>query len=490
MNLSEPQTYFLTSDRDINLFLAGIGSGKTFIGGVISYYFLSNFPDARGFIAANTHMQLNTSTMVGIREAWKVLFGWSEGTDYVVGKKPPASFDTETHNFDSYHGIMSFRNGAVVFVGSLENAKAHDGKQFCWAILDETKDSREEDVKEVILGRLRQLVMGFDEGNSLVRADSRKVRPFNPLYILTSPAKVPWIADWFELEDFRPEIESSIYSKETFFGKTWKDKCVAISSTWHNASNLPAGYIERVLANNTNDAGKMLIYGNPFSRTGGEFYTGFERMQIVREFGLEKSTLHISFDQNVVPYITATVWQLVKIDDYLTEIRCISEFCLANPRNTTERLCQEIMRVYSNFVIENGQSVIFYGDASGNKRSTQTVETDYTIVERELRTLLVATSNRTVRKNPPVGKRRDFINNLLEGRVQGHRIAIHPKCKELIADLTYLKEDSDGKKKKEKAKDPVTGIVSEKYGHTSDSMDYLLTGILASQFDRFCHQFK
>ena len=81
----------------------------------------------------------------------------------------------------NYSNIISFDNGAIIYIGSLDNAKAHEGKEFAYAILDETKDSKEQDVKDTILTRLRQkgLVINGKE--------------FNPLYILTSPAKVECI---------------------------------------------------------------------------------------------------------------------------------------------------------------------------------------------------------------------------------------------------------------------------------------------------------
>ncbi|MGE9179486.1 hypothetical protein, partial [Escherichia coli] len=88
-------------------------------------------------------------------EVWRDLAGWRDGVDYVIGKRPPANFNTDEHNFDDYSGICSFKQGTVVFIGSLENWKVHDGKEFAWAILDETKDTKEEAVRETIVTSLR-----------------------------------------------------------------------------------------------------------------------------------------------------------------------------------------------------------------------------------------------------------------------------------------------------------------------------------------------
>ncbi len=153
--LSDPQRYILESPQKINLFMAGTGSGKTYLEGVISANFVKNFPHVDGFIGANTYEQLNTSTLKRIRDVWKGLFGLIEGKHYVVGIKPPNGFSTEGHNFDHYGSIISFCNSAVIYKGSLDNYKAHEGKEFGWAELDETKDTKEEAVKEVILHRLR-----------------------------------------------------------------------------------------------------------------------------------------------------------------------------------------------------------------------------------------------------------------------------------------------------------------------------------------------
>src|SRR5579872_1748239 len=147
---SKPQYAMLISRQQINLFLAGQGSGKTHCGGLLSGHLISTFPKAHGFIGANTYTQLSDSTLYRIRNVWKEVFGWTEYTkgnkkgNFVVDVKPPDHFNTADHEYDSYHGKICFQNGTVIYKGSLDNYKAHDGKEFAWAILDETKDTKEE----------------------------------------------------------------------------------------------------------------------------------------------------------------------------------------------------------------------------------------------------------------------------------------------------------------------------------------------------------
>jgi hypothetical protein len=482
------------------LFLGGVGSGKTHVGGIISGYYIENFPNASGFIGANTFAQLSESTLKRFKAVWFEVFGWKQDVDYVVGIIPPKNFIRQQIKFDSYTNVISFKNGAFCYKGSMDNAKAHDGKQFSWAFLDETKDTKEEDVKDVILTRLREVSMYFSEKGKLITREEvlslvgentyeldgnkiidiytlKEIKPFNPLYILTSPAKVSWINEWFGLDKMQGEIESKIYEKGDYFVHQSDNKCVVVSNTYHNEINLPAGYIERIIAENYNF--KMLIYANPFSKSGGEFYSAWERLKHVGEVWYDpRLPIHLTFDQNVTPYVTMNVWQIEYKEDI--ELRQIDEFCLPNPRNTTERVCLAWIDKYEN----HNAGVFFYGDPSGRKRDTRGNEDDYQIVERVLAKYLNNNSNKVRRKHPPVLKRRAFIDNVFSNRYKV-RVLISPNCLNTIKDYTYIKQDANGKKLKVLVKDKETGQTYEEYGHTSDANDYFMCEVLDNLFSRF-----
>jgi hypothetical protein len=481
--VSDPQMAILESTASINLFLAGIGSGKSHLNGIKSYQFIKEFPECTGFVAANFYDQLNTSTFFRIREYWKSIgvTEWSKenpsGT-YVSGKQPPAHFKTFNHNFDSYHNIVSFINGAVLFIGSLDNAKSHEGKELAYAFLDETKDTAEEDVKEIILGRLRQPGMYLVDGK--LSHTGTKDQQYNPLYITTSPAKSDWINEWFQLDKYIEEIGVKIYSGETFFEKEFDNKKVVISSTYHNIENVGKNYIDNVLANNTEERGKALIYANPFSATGGEFYSSFDRLKHVMPLKYDKDLpLHLSFDQNSVPYNSVSIWQIRKRDN-IWEILCIDEIALENPRNSTEEVCEQFAGQYPH----HSSGGWYYGDASGKSRSTMNKDFKhhYEIIEYKLKKYWNNSSNRTCFSNPSVVKRRDFINAIFENKFP-LRIYINESCKLMIADLMYLKQDIDGTKKKQIVEDKDTGDKYQKYGHLSDGMDYFLTELFKEYYN-------
>jgi hypothetical protein len=482
--ISEPQRAILKSQAKINLFLAGVGSGKTHLAGIKTYQLIKRFPKVRGFIGANTYLQLQQSTLFRIREYWKSIgiVEYEKGSrpygQYIVSKKPPPHFITDGHNFDDYYGIISFCNGCVIFIGSLDHAEAHEGKEMGWAFLDETKDTDESDVKEIILARLRQRGMFIHNGE--LCDEGTPEEQYNPLFVTTSPAKTPWINEWFTLDSFVDEIASKIYSRTDYFKKSVGDKFVTISSTYHNVHNVGENYIQSIIDNNTEEKSKALIFGNPFATTGGEFYSSFNRIEHVDNLKYDPDRpLHVSFDQNSVPYNSCSIWQFEQKDD-IWWAYCIDEIALENPRNSTEEVCEELSMRYPN----HKAGLFYYGDASGRSRSTMNKDFKhhYEIVEFKLRRYLVAKSDRTVVRNAPVVKRRDFINKIFENKLP-IRIRIDEDCKKMIADMLYVKQAIDGGKDKHIVTDKVTGDRYQKYGHLSDGADYLITEAFNNYFE-------
>lgn len=515
---SRPQFDIINSRQQVNLFLAGQGSGKSHSAGIVAALFIKLCPKVHGFIGANTYGQLSDSTLHRIRKVWREYFDWTEWTKdnprgvYIVDKKPPSHFNTTDHEYDSYRGKICFQWGTVVYKGSLDNAQAHEGKEFAWAILDETKDTKESAVKEVITGRLRESGMYYNSKGKLMNQDDinryfddlnaapEKFEPFTPLYIFTSPAKVPWINEWFSLDDYSRDIVEVIYSDKTYFNKNVGNKKAVISSTYHNSHNLPANFIENQKSNLPVHLQGMLIYANPFTSSGGEFYKCFDRTKHVRNVrlikvfhdGINKEisfddtlskrpycpdiSLHISFDFNLHPYITLTIYQIVG-----KKIYQINEICLGNPRNRTEEVCKEFIRQYRGH--ESGLSI--YGDPAGRQEDTKTEKgfNNYTIIMRALNDFKPILK---VPDAPPsVEMRGQFINKILESGYAGIELIVDEHCNKSISDLNYLKEAAEGTKLKEKTKDEVSGIPYEKYGHTSDSLDYILCRAFSSEYAKY-----
>lgn len=488
MKASPPQYDILHSTQPVNAFIGGQGTGKTFVLGMVSKSYVDNFPNVRGLIAANTYGQLTRSTLFRVREFWRqcMMFEYNDTTgkgDYVIGKMPPSCFNTDNHNYDNYSNIISCRNGCVIYIGSLDNYKTLDGMEVGWALLDETKDTKEEAIKEVILGRIRQPGIWISDKGKKTPHRSLGVKAFNPLYIFTSPAKVPWINEWFNLDEFEPEIMEHIFIEGDYFKKKFDDKLVTISSVYMNKENLPDGFIERQKNNLPSHLHDMLIYGSPFSKAGGEFYKCFDRSKHVGEVKYDPELpLHITFDFNVNPYMTLIVTQIDKDTDMgYTRLNIIEEICLANPDNTTRATCNRFKATY----FSHRSGVFVYGDPAGKARDTRSEDgyNDFDIIAQVLS--LFRPRMRVASSAPSIVMRGNFINSIFETQYDGLQVMIGDNCPKTIADFTFLQEDSDGRKKKKKVTDPNTKISYEEYGHITDALDYLICEAFKAEFRKF-----
>lgn len=483
MTLSLPQLQIFLSTSQINLFLSGVGSGKTHLDGLISYNLIQKFPEVKGFIGANTYDQLNTSTFYRIREVWK-FFGINEYEEktkqghYVVNKQPPQTWNLKGHNFITYNNIVTFCNSATIFLGSLDNAKAHEGKEFGWAILDETKDTKEDDVKDIILARLRQKGIYVKDGTFTNEITNN---PCCPLYISTSPAKVDWINNWFELEKDIVEIQENIYKKDDYFVKRLNNKFCVISSTYHNERNLPSNYIENKKLDWSKEKFNTLIYANPFTRTGAEYYSSFDRIANCGNYEYDKNMpLHITFDFNYVPYNSATIWQ-IKEEKGVYNCYCIDEIILKNPRNSDQDMCETFLARYKH---KHNSSLYIYGDATGRAGTTlnKEIKSHIGLIENYLKSMMFNNSMRVPKSNPTNDSRREFMNRIFENKLP-IRIFVDEKCHIMIADLTYTKQDMiNGGKDKHIVTDPETKEKYQKYGHTGDGMEYFICECFKSYF--------
>lgn len=507
IKLSEPQMRVFESRKPLTLNMAGQRGGKSHLIGIKTALFAINFPKIRGLIGANTYMQLTQSTLVATKRVWKSYFGLTEyddkgnpSGDYVVHKQPPFHFK-KFENFDNYRSIISFKNGAVVFMASLENYEAHDGKEIGWAELDETKDTKEEALKAVILARLSQPGLYYHrETLEMVSEDdvledpesySREMLvPFNPCCINTSPAigVVKWLTDMFNLQDYEKEIFEQITDPDDYFYMEEGEKAVCIYSTYWNEHNLPENYIDIRLSNLSESEGMKFVYGFPFARTGDSYFRGFNKMKhVVPVSFVPGRAIHITYDFNVKPYMTLIVNQ-VEVDHDLKEFRInvIKEYCLASPQNSTEAVTRRLLDDFSRF----DPHFFYYGDATGDFRQPGSGDhTQFDTVREILARYISKASDRVPRKNKSVLNRRDFVDKILEEKLvisyggQDFKVVlrIDPRCEKTIGDFQWLKEGVDGKLK-EKEEDPETKVKFEKIGHTSDAEEYFICELLEEYY--------
>ena len=179
--------------------------------------------------------------------------------------------------------------------------------------------------------------------------------------------------------------------------------------------------------------------------------------------------LHISFDENVNPYITLTVHQVRTDQEGKTKVWQLDEILLEHPKNTLRDACAEFRRRYQGHT----EGVFVYGDRTSNKQDVKLEKGQnfFTLALEYLKEF--RPSLRIPSVNPSVKSRGEFINDVFAGRYPNLEILIGANCTTTSGDYMNVVEDSDGTKHKKKVRDKKTGVSFEKWGHTSDANDYL-----------------
>lgn len=291
---------------------------------------------------------------------------------------------------------------------------------------------------------------------------------------------------WFWKRFFEGHPDNATFSNSVpmTFEYDGKKETINLKYTVHHSDHthnkwLPLEYRARLISEKEKNPYYYTIYtlghwGN--KQMGGLFYKKFDigkntKVSVYRP----ELPLHVSFDFNVNPYMSCTIWQLEGNTAYN-----IDEIALASPSNDTKSVCNEIKYKFRN----HRSGMYIYGDPSGTQEDTRSEKgfNDYTIIERELQQF--NPELRVARSHPPVHIRGQFINSIFDYNYGGLFIYINEKSVYLKNDLLFGKEASDGTKHKEKSKG-ANGVVSEKYHHHSDNMDYFLCEAWQEHFDAF-----
>lgn len=211
-----------------------------------------------------------------------------------------------------------------------------------------------------------------------------------------------------------------------------------------------------------------------------QFYKGFT-MDNVDVIGYNPNTpLHISFDENVNPYLTLTIHQVEQEGDNIT-INQIDEICLVHPRNTLADTCNEFKAKYKY----HHEGLFIYGDRTSKKADAKLEKGQnfFTLAVKQLEQY--RPTLRLPNVNPNVKSRGDFINDVFRGKYPGKKIVIGDNCTNSVQDYINVVEAADGNKSKPKVKAEKNGPSFERFGHTSDANDYLYIEVFKSLYLNF-----
>lgn len=221
-------------------------------------------------------------------------------------------------------------------------------------------------------------------------------------------------------------------------------------------------------------------------RTGSEFFGSFNAAKHVGSVAYDRSLpVHLSVDNNVLPYISVSYWQYQE-----GWLRQFHETCAENPNNTVKRAARQVAEYLCG--IGYGDVLHVHGDASTKAANTFDDEKRswMDLFISQLQECGFTVEDHVGNKNPSVPMSGEFINAVLDGEVDGISILIGDDCRNSIEDYQSVQKDVNGAILKTKVKNRTTGQSYEEHGHLSDTFRYMVVDTFRDEFIRFSNRRK
>ena len=224
-------------------------------------------------------------------------------------------------------------------------------------------------------------------------------------------------------------------------------------------------------------------------RTGSEFFGSFNRGKHSGEHKYVPGLpIHISVDNNVLPYISVSYWQV----DFATGTKVwqFHETCAESPNNTVKKSSKLVAKYLKS--IQYSDKLYVHGDASTKSANSFDDE------KRSWMDLFIDTlqkegfeiEDKVGNKNPSVAMTGEFINAIFDCTVPGIEIYIDESCSVSIEDYMSVQKDANGAILKTKVKNKTTLQSYEEHGHLSDTFRYVVVDLCNEQYTEFSNRRK
>lgn len=224
-------------------------------------------------------------------------------------------------------------------------------------------------------------------------------------------------------------------------------------------------------------------------RTGSEFFGSFNRGKHSGErLYRQDLPIHISVDNNVLPYISVSYWQV----DLSAGIKIwqFHETCAESPNNTVKKSSKLVGKYLKD--IGYCDKVYLHGDASTKYANSIDDE------KRSWMDLFIDTlqkegfeiEDKVGNKNPSVAMTGEFINAIFDEIVPGIEIGIDESCTVSIEDYMSVQKDANGAILKTKVKNKITMQTYEEHGHLSDAFRYVVADLCHEEYTAFSNRRK
>lgn len=224
-------------------------------------------------------------------------------------------------------------------------------------------------------------------------------------------------------------------------------------------------------------------------RTGSEFFGSFHRGRHSGEHPyIPYLPIHISVDNNVLPYISVSYWQV----DLFAGIKIwqFHETCAESPNNTVKKSSKLVAQYLKG--IGYCDKVYLHGDAS--TKAANSIDDE----KRSWMDLFIDTlqkegfeiEDKVGNKNPSVAMTGEFINAIFDEIVPGIEIGIDESCTVSIEDYMSVQKDANGAILKTKVKNKTTMQTYEEHGHLSDTFRYVVADLCHEEYTAFSNRRK
>lgn len=410
-SLNRPQAKFLALDRKYRAFVAGFGTGKTWVGCAALCQHAWEWPRINSGFFAPTYPQIRDIFFPTVEE---VAADWGLRTKIKVSDK----------EVDLYSGG---RYRSTIICRSMERPGEIVGFKIGKALVDELdvmRVDKGETAWRKIIARLRQQADGLANG----------------VDVTTTPEgfKFTW-------RQFVKAVRENPSVAELYG--------LVHASTYDNARNLPADYIPSLKASYPPQLVEAYIRGQFVNLTSGSVYPSFDRkLNHTDEQIAPGEALHIGMDFNVLN-MTAVI---SVIRDGLP--RTLAE--LTKVRDTPEmaRMLRERYR-------DQGHAVTIYPDASGGNTSSKNAsQSDLTILKDAGFTIQANAAN------PAVKDRVNAVNAMILNEEGERRWRVNTDaCPVLTEALEQQVYDKNGEPDKKTGADKKSGL-----DHPPDALGYFL----------------
>lgn len=406
--------------------------------------------------------------------------------------------------------IICLVNGAKITFSGLDDSEKIKGlENYKRVFLEEFSDFEHGDFKQ-IRKRLRgkhgqQIICSFNpiKITHWIKKEIFDKDKFHdiPMEVTLGGRKIP--SELTEVKSLRMNEPKQIMNVRTKEIVEHPSDTVLIQSTYLNnfwVVGSPDGtygyYDEQCVADFEKDRINDPDYYNVYAlgewgviRTGSEFFGSFHRG---RHSGKHPYTpdlpIHISVDNNVLPYISVSYWQV----DLSAGIKIwqFHETCAESPNNTVKKSSKLVGKYLKD--IGYCDKVYLHGDAS--TKAANSIDDE----KRSWMDLFIDTlqkegfeiEDKVGNKNPSVAITGEFINAIFDGIVPGIEIGIDESCTVSLEDYMSVQKDANGAILKTKVKNKTTMQTYEEHGHLSDCLRYIIHDLCNEEYTVFSNRRK